>query len=421
MKFNLKHKIFGFSVFLAIILFFILSASVNKVLELFLFIILVMVISILFQIFNYSLKVYLSTVIIVLTGLSVLIFILNQAYSLVNIGTYIFPILGALVCAIEFIPIFKKKALFMESVSLVEMNKFLESIAISDKILESYPEYFNTIYFKACTLNILRKHQEQLELVDELLKMKLNKKQKMFVLNLKVCALSNLGRYDDAEDIVDEILEEDPDNSVTLYYEAEILSRIGYKQESMDYYVDSLESINNELLKHQKSLIKKMSVSNDNRNRMLLELWTLEGCIQIKLHQYPEALDSFSEALKLNPNKSMVWSNKGYALAKLGQYDEALNCIDRSLDLYPENDFALNSKGYILAESGKPEESLQYYQKAIEIAPLDEERYYNKGKAYQKLQQYTEALKCYNKVLELNPNCEYAKKARDEVLKVMEN
>ena len=418
MRFNLKHNIFEFSVFLAVILFFILSVSVNKVLEFVLFIILVIFISILFQIFNYSLKVYLSTVIIVLTGLSVLISILSQ--GLINIGTLI-PILGALVGVIEYIPIFKKKALFMESVSLVEMNKFLESLAISDKILESYPEYFNTIYFKACTLNILRKHQEQLELVDELLKMKLNKKQKMFVLNLKVCALSNLGRYDDAEDIVDEILEEDPDNSVTLYYEAEILSRIGYKQESMEYYVDSLESVNNDLLKHQKSLIKKMSVSNDNRNRMLLELWTLKGCIQIKLHQYPEALDSFSEALKLNPNNSMVWSNKGYALAKLGQYDEALNCIDRSLDLYPENDFALNSKGYILAESGKPEESLQYYQKAIEIAPLDEERYYNKGKAYQKLQKYTEALKCYNKVLELNPNCEYAKKARDEVLNEMEN
>jgi tetratricopeptide (TPR) repeat protein len=418
MKSNLKHKIFKFSVFLAIILFFILSASVNKVLELVFFIILVIFISILFQIFNYSLKLYLSTVIIVLTGLSVLISILNQ--GLINIGTFI-PILGALVGAIEYIPIFKKKALFMESVSLVETNKFLESIAISDKILESYPEYFNTIYFKACTLNILRKHQEQLELVDELLKMKLNKKQKMFVLNLKVCALSNLGRYDDAEDIVDEILEEDPDNSVTLYYEAEILSRIGCKQESMDYYVDSLESVNNELLKNHKSLIKKMSVSNDNRNRILLELWTLKGCIQIKLHNYPEALDSFSEALKLNPNKSTVWSNKGYALAKLGQYDEALNCIDRSLDLYPENDFALNSKGYILAESGKPEESLQYYQKAIEIAPLDEERYHNEGKAYQKLQQYTKALKCYNKVLELNPNCEYAKKAKKEVLKMMEN
>ncbi|SCG85221.1 tetratricopeptide repeat protein [Methanobacterium congolense] len=418
MRSNLKHNLFEFSVFLAVILFFILSVSVNKVLELVLFIILVIFISILFQIFNYSLKVYLSTVIIVLTVLSVLISILSQ--GLINIGTLI-PILGALVGVIEYIPIFKKKALFMESVSLVEMNKFLESLAISDKILESYPEYFNTIYFKACTLNILRKHQEQLELVDELLKMKLNKKQKMFVLNLKVCALSNLGRYDDAEDIVDEILEEDPDNSVTMYYEAEILLKIGYKQEAMDYYVNSLESVNNELLKHHKSLIKKMSVSNDNRNRILLELWTLKGCIQIKLHQYPEALDSFSEALKLNPNKSMGWNNKGYTLAKLGQYDEALNCIDRSLDLYPENDFALNSKGYILAESGKPEESLQYYQKAIEIAPLDEERYYHKGKAYQKLQQYTEALKCYNKVLELNPNCEYAKKARDEVLNVMEN
>lgn len=418
MRSNLKHNLFEFSVFLAVILFFILSASVNKVLELVLFIILVIFISILFQIFNYSLKVYLSTVIIVLTVLSVLISILSQ--GLINIGTLI-PILGALVGVIEYIPIFKKKALFMESVSLVEMNKFLESLAISDKILESYPEYFNTIYFKACTLNILRKHQEQLELVDELLKMKLNKKQKMFVLNLKVCALSNLGRYDDAEDIVDEILKEDPNNSVTLYYEAEILSRIGYKQESMDYYMDSLESVNNELLKHHKSLIKKMSLSNDNRNRILLELWTLKGCIQIKLHQYPEALNSFNEALKLNPNKSMGWNNKGYALAKLGQYDEALSCIDRSLDLYPENDFALNSKGYIFAESGKTKESLRYYQKAIEIAPLDEERYYHKGKAYQKLQQYTEALKCYNKVLELNPNCEYAKKAKDEVLNVMEN
>ncbi|MEN6294019.1 MAG: tetratricopeptide repeat protein [Methanobacterium sp.] len=300
------------------------------------------------------------------------------------------------------------------------MSKFQEADVILNKILESHPKDFFANYLKANLLSEFGEYNEMLDLLNLLLEEKLNEEQKNDSLNLKVSALLGLGRYDEAEDIVEDMLEENPDNEYALYYEAGILLITGYKSESIDYYKDSLKIVNEKLLKHQ-SIIKKIRISTDNRNRILFSLWLLKGSIQIRLHQYSEALESCDESLKINPNYYMSWNANAWVHAKLGEYDEALKSVNKSLELYPENAPASDTKGYILAESGNLQEALQYYEKAVEMDPLDEEICYHKGKAHQKFQQHTEALKCYNKVLELNPNCEYAKKARDEVLKLMEN
>ena len=87
----------------------------------------------------------------------------------------------------------------------------------------------------------------------------------------------------------------------------------------------------------------------------------------------------------------------------------------------PKNEHILDSKAYILSGLGKSDEALHYYQKAIEINPQDEEIYYNKGKTHQKLQQYNEALECFDKTLKINPNFEDALKAKNVVMKLMEN
>ena len=52
---------------------------------------------------------------------------------------------------------------------------------------------------------------------------------------------------------------------------------------------------------------------------------------------------------------------------------------------------------------------------------LEEEKYYYKGKTNQQFHQYNKALQCYSKALELNPDFEPALKAKEEVLKLIDN
>lgn len=421
MKIKFNNNVFYVLVFFVEVLFSLLSCLFHLFSQLVLFMILVVITTVIFNIFlNFNHKRYLSIVIALLLAASILFSILNQTYGLISIGTYIFPILGALVLVTVFVPQMKKATMVLESNYSIGMSKLWESIDISDNILESYPEDKDALYFKAYALHFLEKHDEQLALLDKIIEKKPKKAIKVITLNLKVFALLKLRKYDEAEESIESILKEDPKNVDTIFCKAYLLSKLGYKQESIEYYKDSLELINKELLKYKKSTIKKIRFPNNLWNLELSGIWAKKGDIHYKLKQYNESLECFNEVLKLNSEFFLVWNNKSFLLAKLGQYYEALKCVDKSLELYPSAE-ALCSKGYVLAESGKPKEALKYYQKAIEINSLDEEKYYHKGRAHQELQQYTESLNCYNKTLELNPNCEAAKKAKDKLLKLMEN
>jgi tetratricopeptide (TPR) repeat protein len=55
------------------------------------------------------------------------------------------------------------------------------------------------------------------------------------------------------------------------------------------------------------------------------------GNSQLGLHQYEEALKSYEQAIKLDPNNYAAYNNKGTALNDLGRYDEALKVFDQAL------------------------------------------------------------------------------------------
>jgi len=68
--------------------------------------------------------------------------------------------------------------------------------------------------------------------------------------------------------------------------------------------------------------------------------WNNKGVVLTKLGKYNEALDSFDNALKINPGVSNIWLNRGIALVKLSEFEEAMDCFDRALQLDPNNDSA---------------------------------------------------------------------------------
>lgn len=98
-----------------------------------------------------------------------------------------------------------------------------------------------------------------------------------------------------------------------------MLYKLGFREESVKSFIDSLELINKTLLKFRKSIINELRLPKDLKKGRITELLINKGFCHQRLHQYNEALECYNEALKFNPEQYYAPYNKGYILAILGQ------------------------------------------------------------------------------------------------------
>lgn len=77
--------------------------------------------------------------------------------------------------------------------------------------------------------------------------------------------------------------------------------------------------------------------------------------------------------------------------------------------------YMLNNRRQISSWSSRINKMPSKSKKRLSV----EEKYYYKGKTNEQLHQYNEALQCYSNALELNPDFEPAKKAKEEVEKII--
>jgi tetratricopeptide (TPR) repeat protein len=85
---------------------------------------------------------------------------------------------------------------------------------------------------------------------------------------------------------------------------------------------------------------------------------------------YNEAIECYTRAIMIDPNRANAWYKKGNAFGNLGMYNEAIEC----------------------------------YNRFIETDPNYANAWYNKGNALHKLGMYNEAIECYNRFIETDPN-----------------
>jgi tetratricopeptide (TPR) repeat protein len=88
-----------------------------------------------------------------------------------------------------------------------------------------------------------------------------------------------------------------------------------------------------------------------------------------QLQDYPQALQSFENALSINAKDAEIWAAKGLALLQLQRYDEA-----------------------IIA-----------HEQALQRDVNDDQVWYNKACCHAHLQQLTQAIDSLEKAIDLNP------------------
>ncbi|MDX1923856.1 MAG: tetratricopeptide repeat protein, partial [Rickettsiaceae bacterium] len=176
------------------------------------------------------------------------------------------------------------------------------------------------------------------------------------------------------------------------------------KPENLPNYKDALKK-GKELLalkKYEDAIDSFDEVIRQNPNDAAV--YHHKGVGLLMLGRYHDAIALFNKAISLNPDHVDAHYNKGLALEKLGNYQDAINSYDAALIINPNLAPLHNSKGAALYCLKNYSEAVDSYAQAIRIDPDYVDAYFNKGIALEKLGNYQNAINSYDEAIILKPN-----------------
>ena len=134
------------------------------------------------------------------------------------------------------------------------------------------------------------------------------------------------------------------------------MCRIKKKYEKIFSLLDELK------IQEAKEKIEKLL----NKNKKDPFLFWLKGYVLLYegTNDLEEAIESFDEAIKIDPDNSFAWEFKAIALRSLGRYEDAIKCYDKSMELDPLDYSAIYSRAVLLERLVKLKEALDYYSLA---------------------------------------------------------
>lgn len=121
------------------------------------------------------------------------------------------------------------------------------------------------------------------------------------------------------------------------------------------------------------------------------------------LGEYDGAINSYRNALKLQPSMPDLHFNLGIVFGNLNRFEEAANSYRKAIALNPKFFEAYGNLGTLMQKQGKLEEAVASYRKAISINP-DARGYFNLGTALRDQGRLDEAIKSYQQAIQLFPN-----------------
>jgi tetratricopeptide (TPR) repeat protein len=127
---------------------------------------------------------------------------------------------------------------------------------------------------------------------------------------------------------------------------------------------------------------------------------------------WPEALDAYDRALRMDPRRAEALINSGTLHYEQGDLGAAARCFTGAVSLEPGNALAQFNLGSVLDESGRPEEARHYLRQAVHLNPDYSDAHYNLAFVCEKLGAFEEARRHWRRYVELDPAspwCEYAR------------
>jgi len=117
-----------------------------------------------------------------------------------------------------------------------------------------------------------------------------------------------------------------------------------------------------------------------------------------------EAIDQFTEALRINPDYAEAHNNLGYALLVTGRTSAAIEQCKEALRIDPTYAHAHNNLGNALAQTGRASEAIDHYKQTLRMNPNSADAHSNMGAALAQKGRISEAIEELKAAVRINPN-----------------
>lgn len=133
------------------------------------------------------------------------------------------------------------------------------------------------------------------------------------------------------------------------------------------------------------------------------DYYFLRGTSQMELGYLDEAIADFSATLARDARKSNAYYNRALAHGMQRRYDAALKDFDMTIQLQPNDVAAYRDRGLTRERTGDVLGAIDDYQKAISLNSQYALAHLNLGSAFTTLRRYDDAKKSFTSALQINP------------------
>ena len=121
----------------------------------------------------------------------------------------------------------------------------------------------------------------------------------------------------------------------------------------------------------------------------------------MRLEQYEEAIEDFTQAITIKPDDAKVYFERGKAKVSLKQYEEAIEDFTQAIIIKPDYAEAYFYRGLAKILLEQYEEAIEGFTQAITIKPDYAEAYWWRGLAHKEFSNLTEARRDLQEALHL--------------------
>lgn len=133
-------------------------------------------------------------------------------------------------------------------------------------------------------------------------------------------------------------------------------------------------------------------------------VWNNLGNVQLELRKYPEAIQSFKKAIKLNSEFPEPYYCLSLAYEFMGAYEKAIEYLKKELKWKSKSKIILNRLTGLLFGIGKFEEAKNYAEKMLEYYPDDKIGLKNLALIHYNLENYSISYDYYNRLISQYPD-----------------
>jgi tetratricopeptide (TPR) repeat protein len=153
----------------------------------------------------------------------------------------------------------------------------------------------------------------------------------------------------------------------------------------------------------QKAAVRKTAKVTEKE--ISAEEWFEKGYKYGEAKNYDEAIQCYTEAIRLKPDYAEPYNNRGLARADKGDLTGAIKDYTRSIELNnPELHLPYNNRGAARYDQGDFAAAIKDYNEAIRLKPDYADAYLNRGLVRNDQGDFAAAIKDYNEAIRLKPD-----------------